>query len=108
MLIPLATTRRCLSLALAAAVCACATTAGASADIYELEGGGEVRGELVGRGDDEAYIVRTDDGAQVALPRDEIARIVAVDDTPMPAAWESCERGVTFEVGLAKMSTPTS
>ncbi|MAT73041.1 MAG: hypothetical protein CMJ58_26455 [Planctomycetaceae bacterium] len=81
MLIPLATTRRCLSLALAAAVCACATTAGASADIYELEGGGEVRGELVGRGDDEAYIVRTDDGAQVALPRDEIARIVAVDDT---------------------------
>lgn len=66
-----------------AVVIACTSllAADAPADVYELESGGEIRGALVDRGDDGSYVVRTEGGATIALPRAAIARIVAVDDT---------------------------
>ena len=76
---PLTFTRRlCALVALATSAAWFGTARG---DVYELEGGGEVRGSLVERGPNGAYVVQTEDGVQIALPRKHITRIVQVDDT---------------------------
>ena len=58
---PLTFTRRlCALVALATSAAWFGTARG---DVYELEGGGEVRGSLVERGANGAYVVQTEDGA---------------------------------------------
>ena len=67
--------------AAALATSVCALGAGlATADVFELSAGGEVRGSLVERTAEGVYVVRTEDGAQVSLAKGDIARIVQVDD----------------------------
>lgn len=68
---------RLLSISLVAVCLACPQ---AAADRYELAGGGVLEGTLVGRGDQESYIVRSHEGVVVELPRDEVARIVEQGD----------------------------
>jgi hypothetical protein len=48
----------------------------ATADVFELKDGGQIEGALVDRSDDGLYRIRTADGAEVTLDRNQIARVV--------------------------------
>ncbi|MEM9657563.1 MAG: hypothetical protein AAF961_04295, partial [Planctomycetota bacterium] len=52
---------------------------GAAADVYQLKGGGQVEGLLVRRTEDGDYVIRTPDGATLAVARLDIKRIIEVD-----------------------------
>lgn len=52
------------------------TVAPLRADVFELKDGGQIEGALVDRSDDGLYRVRTADGAELTLDRNQIARIV--------------------------------
>jgi hypothetical protein len=46
------------------------------ADVFELKDGGQVEGSLVDRSDDGLYRIRTTDGAELTLDRDQLQRVV--------------------------------
>lgn len=58
-------------------------------DVFELQGGGQVTGETIERGEAGAYVVRTDDGVQVTIPRDKLARIVQQSEAQIEYAKRS-------------------
>lgn len=52
----------------------------ARADIFELKDGGQLVGQVIERSEKGSYLVRTADGAQVSLDRDQLERIVAQNE----------------------------
>jgi hypothetical protein len=57
-----------------------ATGNAAWADVFELTDGGRVSGTLVERGQDEEYVIRTDNGATVTLDKSQVRKVTPVDD----------------------------
>ena len=53
------------------------------ADVFELKDGGRLIGAVVARGDDGAYVVRTADGAQTTLARNQLQRVLPQDETAL-------------------------
>ncbi len=66
--------------ALVAIVCV-GLAARAHADVFKLKDGGEVVGTLVERTDDGAYVVKTSDGVQLTLNREQLQKLAPQDKT---------------------------
>ena len=63
-----------------AIACSIALAPSVRADLFELKDGGEVVGSVIDRNDRGDYVVRTSDGAEIALDRNSIQKIVQQDE----------------------------
>jgi hypothetical protein len=71
------------------------------ADVYELNDGGQIVGELVERSDRGVYVIRTPDGVETTIDRSQLKRLVVQDETALEYQRRSRSAADTAEAHRA-------